>query len=119
MQLTDSEFDDAVDGFALVDAHGDDPGFTGAGSLQYIEPRAIAVSRAREPARMRNRGLSNQRPATSKAANASRPVNTERHCAEGAASTCAGAIHATIASNGTIRRSSSSKIDTIRSPLGC
>ena len=80
--------------------------------------RAAAVITSRAPARASraNIGLSSQRPAATRAASESRarPMETQRE----PSASCPGARIATRARSGTIARSSSSRMETMRCPAG-
>ena len=78
---------------------------------------AVMTSRASAAASTRNIGFSSQRPAATTPATATSATATTCHTGR-VLSTWAGAISATTTSNGTMARSSSSRIDTTRWPLG-
>ena len=81
---------------------------------------AVMTSRARLAASTRNRGLSTQRPAATRALRLSRamPMVCHSGVACAAPSGVPGARNSTRASSGTISRSSNSRMETMRWPRG-
>ena len=80
---------------------------------------AVITSRARVAARMRKSGLSKNRPTATNAASAA--SGTPMVCHSGfttSPAACSGERKATMASSGTISKSSKSKMETMRCPRG-
>jgi hypothetical protein len=76
---------------------------------------AVITSRALACAKIRNNGLSNHRPMATNAPKDKAEIPTRCHSGEvGSWAISVGDIKATIASKGTIRRSSNNKMETMR-----
>ena len=95
-------------------------------SINNAEPNttnkaaAVMISRILVPASNLNSGLSNQRPATTKAAtdNPAMPNCCHSGVLSAVETASAGAKKVTTASNGTINKSSNNKMETIFCPRG-